>query len=158
MSDALLKACEQMIRPIRMPRDRAADLAQFWSAAPVIEVLPGTVLLREGDPGDSILFVMNGSVKVTVKGSSGQDVEAAILQSPMLLGATGVMDGKQRTSTCTVDEAATVLRMRRPVFMAAASRATPEAEAIRQLLLIIMHSQLLRATDQLRDALTSAPA
>ena len=153
MNDVLLKACEQILRPIRMPRERATDLARFWSQAPVIEVLGGTVLLREGDPGDSILFVMNGSIKVTVKGSDGQTIEAATLKSPMLLGVTGVMDGKKRTSTCTVDEVATVLRMRRPVFMAAARRATPEAEAIRQLLLITMHRQLLRATDQLRDVL-----
>ena len=153
MTDALLQACEKILRPIRMPRDLAPDLARFWSQAPAIEVLGGTILLREGDPGDSLLFVMNGSVKVTVKCSEGKTIDVATLKSPMLLGVTGVVDGKRRTSTCTVDEVATVLRMRRPVFMAAARRATPEAEAIRQLLLITMHRQLLRATDQLRDVL-----
>jgi len=157
MNDALLRACEKIIRPIRMPRERAADLARFWSQAPAIEVLGGTVLLREDDPGDSLLFVINGSVKVTVRGSDGETIEAATLKSPLLLGVTGAMDGKKRTSTCTVDEVATVLRMRRPVFLAAARSATPEAEAIRQLLLITMHRQLLRATDQLRDVLKTAP-
>ena len=155
MNAELLKACEKILRPIRMPRELAPALARFWSRAPAIEVLGGTVLLREGDPGDSLLFVMNGSVKVTVKSAEGKTIDVATLRSPMLLGVTGVVDGKKRTSTCTVDEVATVLRMRRPVFMGAARQPTPEGEAIRQLLLITMHRQLLRATDQLRDVLAS---
>ena len=96
-----------------------------------------------------------GWLKVTVKSAEGKTIDVATRKSPMLLGVTGVVDGKKRTSTCTVDEVATVLRMRRPVFMAAARQPTPEGEAIRQLLLITMHRQLLRATDQLRDVLAS---
>ena len=158
MNDDLLQACEKILRPIRMPRELATDLARFWSQAPAIEVLGGTVLLREDDPGDSLLFVMNGSIKVSVRSSEGKSIDVATLSSPMLLGVTGVVDGKKRTSTCTVDEVATVLRMRRPVFMAAARQPTPEGEAIRQLLLITMHRQLMRATDQLRDVLKTTEA
>ena len=157
MSELLLSACQKILRPVRIPRNRAADLAAFWSSAPAIEVLAGTVLLREGDPGDSLLFVINGSVKVTVQSPEGKPIDVANLNSPLLLGATGVMDGGERTSTCTVDQVATVLRMRRQQFLRAARQATPGAEVLRQLLLITMHRQLIGATDRLRAVLESAP-
>jgi CRP-like cAMP-binding protein len=157
MSELLLSACQKILRPVRISRNRAADLADFWSVAPAIEVLAGTVLLREGDPGDSLLFVIHGSVKVTVQSPEGKPIDVATLASPILLGATGVMDGGKRTSTCTVDQVATVLRMRRPQFLRAARQATPGAEVLRQLLLITMHQQLIGATDRLRAVLETTP-
>jgi len=137
------------MRQVGILRERAPDFARFWSRAERIDVPSGTVLLHEGSPGDALLFVYEGSVEVRIH-SDGGSLTVARLPAPVLLGVTGAVDGELRTSTCIAETPTSALRMRRGVFLDAARQATPEAELVRELLLITMHRQLLAATARLR--------
>lgn len=153
----LRDACSRLLRTVRLPRDRAHDLARFWAPAEQAEVPAGSVLLREGDRGDALLLVLSGTVTVSIRSDAGSQLAVTRLATPLLLGTTGAVDGEARMATCTLDEGGTVLRMRRGVFLDAVRRPGPEAEIVRELLLLTMHQQLLGANDRLRRSLATTP-
>ena len=156
MSYLLQEACRTALRNVGLLRENAPVLLRFWERAERLEVPDGTVLIREGSPGDSLLFVVEGSLFVSIRGDDGEPIQVVTLSSPLLLGATGAVDGELRTSTCTTQGSVTVLRMRRGVFLDAVRQSTPEAELMRELLLINMHRQLLAATGRLNGVLKDA--
>lgn len=151
MSVDLRRACSRLLRSVRLPRDRADDLMRFWAPAESTLLPAGSVLLRAGDRGDSLLFVVDATISVSIPDDDGGSIEVARLRPPLLLGTTGAVDGDARMATCTLAEPGTVLRMRRGVFLDAARQATPEAELIRELLLLTMHRQLVGANERLRQ-------
>ena len=153
MSAPVLDAARKLLRQLGILRERAPDLVSFWSRAEQVTVPAGTALIHEGKPGDALLFVVDGSVSVSIRREDGTSLTVARLPAPLILGATGAVDGGLRTSTCTVDAPTTVLRMRRGVFADAARQVSPGAELMRELLLINMHRQLAAATRRLQDVM-----
>jgi|GEM_PF-4524870 len=152
----LLAACGRLLRSVRVPRDRAEPLARFWAPAERIDLPAGATLLREGDRGDALLFVLSGTIAVSIRDHNGTPIHVAQLRTPMIIGTTGAVDGQARMATCTLATPGTVLRMRRGVFVDTARRATPEAEVVRELLLLTMHKQLIGANQRLRRTLEAS--
>jgi CRP-like cAMP-binding protein len=156
MTSELEQAFRKLLRNVRLPRDHAGHLAAFWDSAERVHLQSGAVLLRQGDRGDAMLLVLEGQVAVTFTRQNGDLVELARLRAPLLLGATGAVDGEARTASCVLSTPGTVLRMRRGVFLDALQRTGPEAEVMRELLLFSMHNQLLSANRGLREALAAS--
>ena len=59
----------------------------------------GTVLVREGDPGDSLIVVKRGSATVDQAGATLRKLGAGDF-----LGEIALIDGRPRTATVTADE------------------------------------------------------
>ena len=153
MTDRVNEACRKLLREAGLLRERSPELVAFWSRAERLELPPGTVLLREGAPGDALLFVVEGGVQVDVASPGGGPVSVCALSGPILLGITGAVDGALRTATCTTNAPSLVLRMRRGVFADALRQVSPDAETMRELLITTMQRQLLRATGRLQEVL-----
>jgi cAMP-dependent protein kinase regulator len=73
----------------------------------------GSVLVHEGDPGDSLFVLSEGRVKVTTLGPKGGPVHLADLKEGDFFGEVSLLTGKPRTATITSLEGAEVLELTR---------------------------------------------
>lgn len=60
----------------------------------------GDVILREGDPGDTMYLLMDGTVRVETRGPSGT-IQLAELGRGACVGEVSVLSGGPRTATVT---------------------------------------------------------
>ena len=65
------------------------------------EFAAGDVLFREGDPGDQMYVIQNGTVRIT-KNVAGADRVIAILGPGEFLGELAILNDKPRVATATV--------------------------------------------------------
>ena len=59
------------------------------------------VLFREGVPGDSVLAIRSGRVKVSVGTTSGREIVLAVKEPGELVGELAALDGRPRSATAT---------------------------------------------------------
>jgi CRP-like cAMP-binding protein len=82
---------------------KSLDLAarvNLIESAFVMMYAAGDVILREGDPGDTMFLVMEGTVRVETHGTSGS-VHLAELGRGACVGEVSVIKGAPRTATVT---------------------------------------------------------
>jgi CRP/FNR family transcriptional regulator, cyclic AMP receptor protein len=75
----------------------------------------GTVIFREGDPGDSMFIIERGRVKI-VLGSADDPAGVAVLEAGDFFGELSLLSGAARTATAEVVEDAVLLVIRRGAF------------------------------------------
>jgi CRP-like cAMP-binding protein len=105
----------------------------------------GEVLLREGVLADSVLLVLDGTVKLTARGGQGREVLLATLGPGELLGELAAIDGAQRCASVVA------LENGRAGFLSAAELrefcvVRPQAAVV----LMRMLARRLREADRLR--------
>jgi len=61
----------------------------------------GQILTSEGDPGDSLLVLERGQVKISRFSPSGHEVVLAIVEAPEAIGELALVDGAPRSATIT---------------------------------------------------------
>ncbi len=111
--------------------DRAVELiSETLSEA---EWPAGTVLVRQGDPGDSFLVLAEGSARVERDGRP-----VAVLDRGAFLGEIALIDATPRTATVTAKTDVRVLRMERRDFL----RLIDEHRAVRYALLTALTERL----------------
>jgi CRP-like cAMP-binding protein len=76
--------------------DRVFELLQ----SRVVE--PGTVVVREGERGDSIFIVARGQARVSRRGGVGRDLEMAVLGPGDFFGEIGYFHGERRATVTAV--------------------------------------------------------
>lgn len=107
--------CEKL-RDIPMFRDLdAAKCRLVAMSSDRLNYAPGDIVFSQGDPSDSVYFMLNGRIKVT---RERQDVkiELAELEGGAVLGETGVICGRSRSASITVVDESTMLRTDAHVF------------------------------------------
>jgi CRP/FNR family transcriptional regulator, cyclic AMP receptor protein len=72
------------------------------------EYQAGEVLFREGEPGDTMFVIQAGAVRIT-KSMGGDQKVLAVLGPGEFVGEMAILNGKPRTATATVIEAARCL-------------------------------------------------
>jgi CRP-like cAMP-binding protein len=70
---------------------------ELFSKSDAISLNPGDVLFREGDPGDKMYVLLEGTVDVTI---GGKVVETAVAGA--LLGEIALIENSPRSATITV--------------------------------------------------------
>lgn len=89
-----------------------------------LRVDPGTVVVREGDPGDRFYMLVEGTVDVTVGGKDfGQ------MESGAYFGEIALIRGVPRTATVTARTPAVLYALDRDDFLAAVTGHEPSEEA-----------------------------
>lgn len=111
--------------PPPTPQTPEASAARFFSAfpAPVLAELlastsvraykPGTVIVREGDPGNSLFLIVDGAVEVRGTDPKGRQVKLAQLQQGDFFGEVAVLTGKPRTATVVAQTDVAVVEISR---------------------------------------------
>jgi CRP/FNR family transcriptional regulator, cyclic AMP receptor protein len=61
----------------------------------------GETILMMGGPGDSMMAVLDGSVRISVPSPEGKEIVLTIMQPGEFFGEIAVLDGKERTADAT---------------------------------------------------------
>ena len=73
---------------------------------------PGQVIVREGDPGEEMYVVKDGTVRVFTS-QDGREIELAVLGRGACVGEVALLRGAPRTATVAANEACTLLQFYR---------------------------------------------
>ena len=76
------------------------------------------IVFHEGEPGDFLLILIKGRVRVMLFGETGQEAIINILEPPALLGEVALLDEAPRSATVVTVEAAEFLQITRAPFLA----------------------------------------
>jgi CRP/FNR family cyclic AMP-dependent transcriptional regulator len=79
----------------------AEGAAALRSSLTERHVLKGTVLFSEGEPGDQMLVIVEGKVKLGQTSTDGRETLLAVLGPGEMFGELSLFDPGQRTSTAT---------------------------------------------------------
>jgi twitching motility protein PilT len=93
-------------------------IPQLVKAAEVIRYEPEEVVLRQGDPSDSFLVVVEGEGAIRVESRSGEVAEIGRVPRPASLGEVGLLLGEPRTATVVAAGPLTVLKFSSKAFQA----------------------------------------
>lgn len=90
-----------------------AELADVLSSLKHRSFESGATVVTEGDPGESLFVLVQGSVKVIGTGPGGKPVELAVLGEGEFFGEVALLTGKPRTATIVCEEETEVLELTR---------------------------------------------
>src|SRR5229473_268997 len=86
-------------------------LLHFVATSKMQTVLPGTVLMREGEFGRELYFILEGRFDLSSVGPDGEDLPVAVLRRGEYMGEHGMLTGQQRNATVRAQTAAVVLEV-----------------------------------------------
>lgn len=76
----------------------------------------GEEVLREGDPGDSLLLVSTGRLVVLKQSADGRQIPLAELRAGSFFGEFGLLTDQQRHATVRCEDSCEILELRRDVL------------------------------------------
>jgi len=76
------------------------DLDRLYQVGRLQRYQVGDLVFKEGEPGNHLILIMNGHVRVTTVGKQGE-VELAKLKRGGILGEVSLLTGRPRTATVT---------------------------------------------------------
>jgi CRP/FNR family transcriptional regulator, cyclic AMP receptor protein len=90
----------------------------------------GQVVFTRSDPGDTVVVVVSGRVKVTVRSADGGELTLAVIPPGGLLGELGVVDGGPRSADAETLEASQLLLIPRDAVRDICARVPSAAQAL----------------------------
>jgi CRP-like cAMP-binding protein len=105
------------------------------------EVAPGQIIVREGQPGDSLFVVAHGQVRVTRRNDRGQAVLLARLRDGAFFGEMALLQPGPRTASVTAEADTQILEISKPLLDEVIAHYPTVATALRN-----FHRQRLLAT------------
>jgi CRP/FNR family transcriptional regulator, cyclic AMP receptor protein len=76
----------------------------------------GEVIFQKGDPGDSLLAVIFGKIRISTISADGQEVVLNVLGAGDVFGEIAFLDGKDRTADASALEETGLLMLQRSSF------------------------------------------
>ena len=98
----------------------------------VHRLVPETVIVKQGDPGDSIFAIADGTVRVTKEVASGNVLELATLPAGSFFGEMALLTGGPRRATVSALTHVEVLELPRGALERLSSEAPTVAETLRR--------------------------
>ena len=77
----------------------AEELVSVLTAVRPERVNAGQVVVREGEPGDTLYLIVQGTLRVSTRGQEGEDVALAALGAGDFFGEVALLTGRPRTAT-----------------------------------------------------------
>jgi CRP/FNR family cyclic AMP-dependent transcriptional regulator len=106
------------------------DLKAAAAASRLRSFRRGQVVFARSDPGDTVIVVVSGRVKVTVRSADGGELTLAIIHPGGLLGELGVVDGGPRSADAETLEDSQLLLVPRDVVRDICARVPTAAQAL----------------------------
>jgi CRP/FNR family transcriptional regulator, cyclic AMP receptor protein len=108
----------------------------------------GQVLCSEGDPGDGLIVLAEGQVRIGRYTRDGQEVVLSVVDAPAAFGELALIDGAPRSATITATQPVTVCLIGRMAFLALVEREPPMPLALLRTLAGMVRATNERLTDQ----------
>lgn len=125
-----------------LPTDAWLDLAE---AGVPRTYRPGSVLLRQGDPGTHVLILLSGRVKALRDEADGSRLLLAVRGPGEILGELAVLAGTERSATVLAIDPCAVRVLTGPDFMSRIRRAGLYDHVIKHVLSRLHETEGLRA-------------
>jgi signal transduction histidine kinase len=104
MSALLEKAFDQLSQNRLFEGIESGLLERIAPDVHVVQLNAGEVIFREGDPGDLMYLVGQGSVKISKSGRGGQQETLGFIRSGNFFGEMALLDGEPRSAMATAAE------------------------------------------------------
>jgi CRP/FNR family cyclic AMP-dependent transcriptional regulator len=125
----------------------AEDLSAVAAASRLRNFRRGQVVFSRDDPGDTVLVVVSGRVKVVIRSADGGELTLTVIQAGGLFGELSVADnGPRSTDAKTLEECQLLLIPREPVQDLCA-----RVSSVAQALTSSVAAAVRRLTDQAGD-------
>ena len=108
----------------------AEDLDAVAAASRLRGFRRGQVVFTRSDPGDTVIVVVSGRVKVTVRSADGGELTLAVIPPGGLLGELGVVDGGPRSADAETLEDCQLLLIPREAIRDICARVPAAAQAL----------------------------
>ncbi len=113
-----MKRHEDLIRDVpllaRLPE---ADLRALASRGHVRAYDAGDTIFREGAPGDSLYVVIEGSVRIALHSTEGEEATVAVLGPGEFVGDLALLDGRPRSASAIASQPTKTLIVTRHDFI-----------------------------------------
>ncbi|HEX3640981.1 MAG TPA: cyclic nucleotide-binding domain-containing protein, partial [Ktedonobacteraceae bacterium] len=86
-------------------------LLHLVATSKLLTLLPGAVILNEGEYGRALYLMLEGHIEISSAGADGHELLVAILRPGEYFGEYGMMTGKPRNATVRAKTAAVVLEV-----------------------------------------------
>ncbi len=86
-------------------------LLHMVATSKMLSLLPGSVVVREGEYGRSMYFILEGRCELTSTGADGTALPVAVLRRGEYLGEQGMLTGQQRNATARAQSACVALEV-----------------------------------------------
>lgn len=101
---------------------RSDELSDLLALATQLPMKKGQTLLLQGDPGDALIILLTGQVRVTMIASNGREITLDYADAGSVLGEIAVLDGGERTASVIAITSGSYLRLSRAAFEAVVER------------------------------------
>ncbi len=91
-------------------------LQQIAPDVGVVQLQPGEIIFREGDRGDLLYLVGQGSVKISKSGRGGEQETLGFIQPGNFFGEMALLDGQPRSAMATAVDATLLGTVDEPTF------------------------------------------
>ena len=108
----------------------AADIEAIAAASRLRTFRRGQVLFSTGDPGDTLIVVMSGRVKVVVRSADGGELTLTVIQPGGVFGELSAADGGPRSADAETLEECRLLFVPREVIQDICGRVPSVAQAM----------------------------
>jgi CRP/FNR family transcriptional regulator, cyclic AMP receptor protein len=106
------------------------DLKAVIAASRLRAFRRGQVVFITGDPGDTLVVVISGRVKVVVRSADGGELTLAIIQASGVFGELSIADGGPRSADAETLEASELLFVPRETIHDICARVPSAAQAL----------------------------
>jgi CRP-like cAMP-binding protein len=79
----------------------AAELQDLLERATLCPMKKGDVLLHQGDHGDYLIILLDGTIRVSMVASNGREIILDYLEPGSVIGEIAMLDGGERTASVT---------------------------------------------------------
>lgn len=79
----------------------AAELQDLLQRAIVCPMKKGDVIMHQGDPGDFLVILIDGTLRVSMVASNGREIILDYLEPGSVIGEIAILDGGERTASVT---------------------------------------------------------
>ncbi|MEY2483670.1 MAG: hypothetical protein QOK24_2198 [Verrucomicrobiota bacterium] len=116
MSSSLARVFDQLSQNRLFEGIQSDLLDQIAPEVHVVQLNAGEVVFREGDPGDLMYLVGEGSVKISKSGRGGQQETLGFIKSGNFFGEMALLDGEPRSAMATAAEPTLLGTVDEPTF------------------------------------------
>src|SRR2546422_8126369 len=91
-------------------------LLHMVATSKIRTLMPGTVVMHEGEFGREMYFILEGRFELSSTGLDGEDLPVAILRRGEYMGEYGMLTGQQRSASARAQTSAIVLEVAEQVM------------------------------------------
>lgn len=78
-----------------------AELGDLLERATLHPMRKGDVLLHQGDPGETLIILLDGTLRISMVASNGREIILDYAEAGSVLGEIALLDGGERTASVT---------------------------------------------------------